>query len=235
MLDNNLLAFIITFAAAIIWLRLNGFAAHKGWISSWLSRKFIHIGTGPLFVVCWVLFTDSFGSRLLAAIIPLLITIQFIFVGVGVIKDEAAVKALSRTGDRREILRGPLLYGIIFVLITLLFWSDTPIGIVALMLMCGGDGVAEILGRKFGKTKLPWNDSKTYIGSLGMLIGGWTLSVLILAYLTALGSLPGPMSGYLLPISLIAVGGAIIESLPLKDIDNLTITLAALGIGYLVF
>jgi hypothetical protein len=36
----------------------------------------------------------------------------------GMVKDEAAVKAMSRTGDPREILRGPLFYGIVFVAMT---------------------------------------------------------------------------------------------------------------------
>jgi phytol kinase len=234
MLNNNLLAFIVTLAAALIWVRLNDFAAHRGWISSWMSRKMIHIFTGPLFVACWLLFDGSFAARLLAAIIPLLITGQFVLVGLGVIKDEAAVKALSRSGDRREILRGPLYYGIIFVLITLLFWKS-PIGIAALMLMCGGDGLAEILGRLVGKSKLPWSDAKTYIGSLGMFIGGWSLSVLILGLHIAAGGLPGPLASYLIPITVIAAIGTIVESLPFKDIDNITITLSAILVGFLVF
>lgn len=235
MLNNNFLAFIITFITAIIWLRLNDFAAHRGWISSWLSRKLIHIGTGPLFVICWVLFDSSYSSRLLAAVIPLLITGQFVLVGIGIIKDEAAVKALSRSGDRREILRGPLFYGIIFVLMTIIFWTDSPTGIAALMLLCGGDGLAEILGRQFGKTKIPWSPSKTLIGSLGMLVGGWSLAYLVIAFFVSVSTFAGSPSQYLLPVSLIAVVGMLVESLPLRDIDNITITASAILIGFLVF
>lgn len=235
MLNNNLLAFIFTFLTAIIWLRINDFAAHRGWISSWLSRKLIHIGTGPLFVMCWVLFDASYSSRLLAAIIPLLITVQFILVGIGVIQDEAAVKALSRSGDRKEILRGPLYYGIIFVLITVIYWRESPIGVVALMLMCGGDGLAEIFGRSFGKRKLPWSEEKTFWGSLGMFIGGWLLSMLILTYLTTTGVFESSGNGWLLPVTVIAAVGTLVEALPLKDIDNITITLAAVLLGHLLF
>lgn len=235
MLNNNFLAFIATFLAAVIWLRLNDFAAHRGWISSWLSRKFIHIGTGPLFVICWVLFNETYSSRLLAAIIPLLITTQFVFVGLGIIKDEAAVKALSRSGDRREILRGPLYYGIVFVMITVLFWLESPIGVVALMLMCGGDGLAEVFGRKFGKTTLPWSKTKTYMGSLGMLLGGWLLSVLVVSYLISMNIFPAPLTDYLAPITLIALAGTVIEALPVRDIDNITITAGAILLGFLLF
>ena len=72
MLNNNFLALIATFAASLFWLRLNDYLAHRGWISSHLSRKIIHIGTGPLFVLCWLLFTPSVSSRFLAALVPLI-------------------------------------------------------------------------------------------------------------------------------------------------------------------
>ena len=176
MLSNNFLALIITFAAALIWLRLNDFAAHRGWISSHLSRKIIHMGTGPIFVLCWLLFHDAGSARYLAALVPLTITAQFALVGLGIMKDEAAVQAMSRTGDRREILRGPLFYGIVFVVLTLIYWKDSPIGMVGLMLMCGGDGLADVFGRNWGENKLPWAAGKSWVGSLGM--GGGYLRLL---------------------------------------------------------
>ena len=114
MLNNNFIATIITFAVALAWLRINDYAAHRGWMSSHLSRKIIHIGTGPFFVACWLLFNEAPISRYLAALVPLAITAQFALVGTGVIRDESAVRAMSRSGDRREILRGPLFYGILF-------------------------------------------------------------------------------------------------------------------------
>ncbi len=235
MLSNNFVALILTALCAIAWLRLNDFAAHRGWISSQVSRKIIHAGTGPIFVTCWLLFNNTPDARFLAATIPLIITAQFVLVGVGVIRDPAAVKAMSRSGDRREILRGPLFYGAIFVIITILYWYDSPIGIVALMLMCGGDGLADILGRRFGHHKLPWNKDKSWIGSLGMFLGGWIFSFSILSIYLAVDKFAGNTTAYLLPLTIISLVGALVESLPLKDIDNITIALATLATGYLVF
>jgi len=235
MLENNFLALIITFAVAIAWLRLNDFAAHRGWISSWLSRKLIHIGTGPLFVACWLLFDQQSSARFLAAAIPLLITGQFVLVGTGAMKDEAAVQAMSRTGDRREILRGPLYYGLVFVAATLIYWKGSPIGIVALMLMCGGDGLAEIFGRRWGSTRLPWAQGKSWAGSLGMFLGGWLSAAGILWLFVAAGAFPGSISDYLLPITLIALAGTAVESLPVRDIDNITVTATAALLGHLLF
>ena len=164
MLSSNLLALVITFVVALAWLRLNDFLAHRGWVESHLSRKLIHIGTGPLFVLCWLLFNDNPINKYLAALVPLAFTLQFLLIGFGVIKDEASVKAMSRSGDRREILRGPLYYGIIFVILTIVYWKSSPTGIVALMLMCGGDGLADIFGRKWGTRSIPWNNAKSMPG-----------------------------------------------------------------------
>jgi len=232
---NPFIALVLTFVIALAWLRLMDFAAHRGWIESRLSRKIIHIGTGPIFVLCWLMFPDVWYSRWLAALVPLLITAQFALVGLGMMKDEASVKAMSRTGDRREILRGPLFYGIVFVVMTLVYWKESPIGMVALMLMCGGDGLADILGRGLKSPKLPWNKDKSWAGSLGMFIGGWALAAFILGMFVLAGIFFEPFTGYLIPITLIALAGTLVESMPLKDVDNITVTLAAVALGHWLF
>ncbi len=234
MLNNNFIALIITFAAALLWLRLNDFAAHRGWISSHLSRKIIHMGTGPIFVLCWLLFNDVPSARYLAALVPLAISFQFALVGLGIMKDEASVQAMSRSGDPREILRGPLLYGIVFVTLTVIYWKDSPIGIIALMLMCGGDGLADITGRRWGQAKLPWASGKSWIGSLGMLLGGWIFALGIVWVFVMLDVFSAPFGAYLLPISIIALAGTLVESFPLRDFDNITVTLTAVLLGYLL-
>lgn len=232
---HNIIAFFITLGLALLWLRINDFCAHKGWISSDLSRKIIHIGTGPIYVLCWLIFENNIGARYFAALIPLGITLQFFFVGSGIIKDESAVKAMSRSGDRREILRGPLYYGILFVLLTLAFWYDNPIGIIALMLMCGGDGMADILGRRYGTSKLPWNKHKSWVGSICMFFGGEICALFLVWIYLISGIFPGAIGEYILPISMISLGCTITESLPLKDIDNITITITAIILGFFFF
>lgn len=232
---NNYLALIITFAISLIFLRSMDFIAHRGFIDSKLSRKVIHIGTGPLFVLCWFLFKDTPNARWLAALVPLVITIQFALTGLGILKDEASVKAMSRTGDPKEILRGPLFYGIMFVLLTILYWKDSPIGIIALMMMCGGDGIADIVGRKFNSAKLPWSNEKSVAGSIAVFLGGWVMSAIIIFIYVNAGIFAGSMNNYLLPITSIAFVGMLIESLPYKDVDNITMTIVSALMGHLFF
>ncbi len=232
---NPFLALLITLIVALVEIRSLDFAAHRGWIESRLSRKLIHILTGPLFVLCWLLFPDVWYARWLAALVPLLFTVQFALIGLGIVKDEASVKAMSRSGDRREILKGPLFYGIIFVVMTLVYWKDSPIGMTALMLMCGGDGLADVMGRGLKSAPLPWSRGKTWFGTLGMFLGGWVVAVFILAIFVSAGVFPAPFGGYLLPVTLIALAGTVVESLPLEDVDNITVTLVAVALGHLLF
>ena len=235
MLSSNFIALVITFIIALAWLRFNDFAAHRGWISSRLSRKIIHMGTGPIFVLCWPLFPNDYLSRYLAALVPMIFSLQFLLIGIGVLHDDAAVQAMSRSGDRREILRGPLFYGIIFVILTVVYWYDSAIGIIALMLMCGGDGLADILGRRFGQRKLPWSDDKSWVGSFGMFIGGWLFAVGIIAIYINWGIFPGLLTSYLPEITIIAIAGTLVESLPFHDVDNITVTFTSVLLGHFLF
>lgn len=234
MLSNLFLALVLTLLIALSWLRLNDFAAHRGWVGSSLSRKIIHIGTGPVFVLCWLLFPDKAAARYLAALVPLGITFQFLLVGLGVVEDDAAVEAMSRSGDRREILRGPLFYGIVFVALTIIYWKDSPIGMVGLMLMCGGDGLADVIGRRWGEKPLPWSSQKTWRGMLGMLLGGWLFAVVILWIFVLAAVFPDPFVAYLPALTLIALAATLVESLPFEEIDNITVTLAAVLLGHLL-
>ncbi len=235
MLNSPWVALVITFALALAWLRLNDLAAQRGWISAALSRKIIHMGTGPIFVLCWLLFPDRPESRYLAALIPLAITLQFFLVGMGVWKDEAAVAAMSRSGNRHEILRGPLFYGIVFVALTLIYWKSSPIGIVALMLLCGGDGLADILGRRLKSAPLPWSAGKSWAGTFSMFVGGWIFSILVIWAFVLAGVFAGPLTAFLPAITLISIAGALVESLPVKDFDNITVPAFAMLLGHLLF
>jgi phytol kinase len=234
---QDIVATLITFGVALAWLRLMDALAARGVFEQAISRKLIHIGTGPIFVVCWPLFSPQPAARYLAALVPLAITAQFVLVGAGVIKDPAAVKAMSRTGDRREILRGPLYYGIVFVVCTLAFWRTSPVGILALLLMCGGDGLADLVGRKWGTAKLPFNAAKSWAGSAAMLIGGFAFGFAFVVLFNTWGVLDPALSlpGAAWKTAVIAVAASVVEALPLRDVDNLTTTAVAVALGLALF
>jgi phytol kinase len=224
---------LITLVLALLWLRGMDRIAHRGWLTPQLSRKMIHIGTGPLFVLCWPLFSPANSARYWAALVPLSITAQFMAIGTGWLQDPAAVQAMTRTGNPREILRGPLYYGLVFVACTIAFWRTSAVGIVALMMMCGGDGLADIVGRRWGTRKLPFNPDKSWAGSAAMFTGSMSFAFSMLALFDALNLLTPSLDlgETLMAVGVIALAATVVEALPLRDVDNLTLTAVAVLLG----
>ncbi len=233
--DNRLLqdavATIIALSAALLWLRTIDTLAHRKLLEQKLSRKIIHIGTGPLFVLAWTLFSDRPSARYFAVLVPLIITVQFIAIGTGLLEDPAAVQAMTRTGDRREILRGPLFYGLVFIICTVVFWRSSPVGILALMMVCGGDGLADIIGRRFGSVKLPFSQDKSWAGSGAMFLGSFVFGFGFLALFNALGYFSLELGWTAIATLAIALAATLVEALPYRDIDNLTLTGVAIVLG----
>ncbi len=233
---QDIVATVAAFLLSLLWLRLMDALAHRGILPSDLSRKLIHIGTGPLFLLTWFLFSESVQARWLAALVPFAITAQFLLVGLEIIRDPAAVRAMSRTGNPREILRGPLFYGIVFVAMTLIFWSHSPVGIMALMLMCGGDGLADVIGRRGGRTKLPWNRSKSWVGSAAMFGGSFVFAYIFILLFNAFGYFNPVLDAgnTALAVAIVSLVATVVEMLPLSDIDNITTTVASVLTAWLL-
>jgi phytol kinase len=230
------LAVGVTLLVALVWLRLMDALAVRGVLHQNLSRKLVHMGTGPFFVLCWNLYPAVPASRWLAACVPLAITLQLVLVARGIVDDPGVVHAMSRTGDRAEILRGPLYYGLIFVGATIVFWRDSPVGILALMIMCGGDGLADIIGRSWGSARLPWSTRKSWAGSGAMFIGGFVLGVVILLLFSRLGRFaPSLAPGEtIVAVAVTSLVATLVESLPMPDVDNITITLSAIAVSWML-
>jgi phytol kinase len=102
-------------------------------------------------------------------------------------------------------------------------------------MLCGGDGIADIVGRRVRSAKLPWSPEKSVAGSLSVFAGGWLMTIFVFSVYVWFGAFSGPVSLYLLPVTWIALGAALVESLSFKDIDNITVTVTSLLIGHLVF
>ncbi len=68
-----------------------------------------------------------------------------------------------------------------------------------------------------------------------LVFGGWLFAILIMALFIQAGTFSGTLKTYLGPITIIALAGTLIESLPLRDIDNLTVTAIAAALGHTLF
>ncbi|KAG0450258.1 hypothetical protein HPP92_026976 [Vanilla planifolia] len=201
-----------------------------------LSRKLVHISVGLVFMLCWPLFSTGHLAPYLAALAPAVNIFRMLLLGLGIWKNEALVKSMSRQGHYRELLKGPLYYACTITLATIIFWRTSPIAISAICNLCAGDGFADIIGRRFGKHKLPYNPSKSFSGSFAMMVSGFLASVGYMHYLASFGFIEESWS-MSLSFFLVSLATAFVESLPISSEldDNLTVPLTALFVGALVF
>jgi dolichol kinase len=200
-------------------------------MDNWQKRKILHIFTGPIYLISWPLFSNGTKGSLFAMLVPLVMTLKFVLVGLGIIKDVDMVNTSARTGRREELLKGPFLYGIIFILSTIFFWKTTS-GIIYLFTLCFGDGMAEIIGRAYGRgNSLPWSPRKSFAGLFAFIISSYFATMIFLyAYgpvlfrdspheLEELSSLPSR----LIWVSVVA---GLVETLPVEDVDNVSVFLS---------
>jgi len=233
----DIIATVISIAILLALVQINALMQKKGKISQIITRKFVHIFAGPIFVVTWMLFSGGVVSHYIAVIVPLLFVLQFVAIGTGVMKNESFVDSMSRSGDPRELLEGTLYYAIVMVLMTF-FWfyipstgidNANPTALLIIGCVSGGDGLADIIGRKFGGEKKFGikGGEKTIIGSIGMLVG----SILVSSILVLIFSLEVPQFNLItliLPIIVVSIVATVVEALSPKGIDNFTIFLAVI-------
>ena len=139
------------------------------------ARKLTHCLAGPGFLLTWPLFSCAPEAPLIAACIPGLNAVRLVAAGTGAVSAPGLVASVSRSKDRTELLQGPLIYCFVLIAATVLSWRDHVPGLCAVAMMCGGDGVADLVGRRIGKAKLPWNPGKSWAGSIAMLLAGFAL------------------------------------------------------------
>jgi dolichol kinase len=230
----DLIATVISIVILLAIVQINAFLQKKRKVSQIITRKLVHILAGPVFVVTCMLFSGEIVSHYVAVIVPLLFVMQFLTIGMGIIKNESFVASMSRSGDPKELLQGTLYYSIVMVLMTW-FWfyvpssgisNANPTALLIIGCVSGGDGFADIIGRKFGGKKIGIKGSeKTYIGSIGMLVG----SILVSSILVLIFSLEVPQFDILiliLPIIVVSIVATIVEAVSPKGTDNFTVFLA---------
>ncbi|KAK9792969.1 hypothetical protein WJX73_002678 [Symbiochloris irregularis] len=176
---------VVSIALGLVLVKVFDSLSHRDIVNKKLSRKLVHMLAGPGFMLCWPLFSAQASARYFAAVVPSLNIVRLLLIGFGIVEDPRTVKSVSRSGDKGELLRGPLYYVLVLLAATLTLWRTSPVPAVALALMCGGDGLADIAGRNLRGPSLPHNPRKTWAGSIAMFIGGSVMALGFLIFSTA--------------------------------------------------
>ena len=240
-------ATVATIFGSLLWVKLFDQLAKNEVLEAKLSRKLVHVTSGTFFAITWCLFGDQWYSKLFATIVPSLQALRLFAIGSGLIENKNAVRAVSREGGKEELLYGPFYYTIVLMLTTLLFWRESPVSFLVVSTMCGGDGVADIVGRRLGKNGKKWpkpfDERKSFAGSAAMVVAGFLFTVSLTHLFGVLGYFPndrvfgGPDDvGYYGVIALVCVSCALVEALPASKIDdNISVAAVAAALGSLAF
>jgi dolichol kinase len=214
-------------ALAYIYVKFVTSLATEGTLEPRDSRKLIHTLSAPLYLIILPIFTPA--GRCFAACVPLINGIRLYLAATGDLSETDLANAVSRTGDKQEALGGPLVYVIVVFAAITLFWRENLIGVTALCTMAAGDGMADIVGRRFGAgNKWFFSENKSMAGSLAFWLSASLCTTGAAAWLSFTGclELPFAMGELTLRITAIAAACAMVELLPFGD-DNWNVPISA--------
>ncbi len=231
----DLIAMFISIFFVLLVVIANALLEKSGKVSSVVTRKIVHIFAAPVFLLTWLFYSGTIFSRFTAMIVPLLFVLLFVGIGTGKIQNDQFVNSMSRTGDSKELLQGTLYYSVVMLLVTVLWFyiqldgNGNPAGIVLMGCLAGGDGLADIFGRKYGGDKKFGlkGSEKTVIGTIGMFIGSFLFS-LILVLIFSLAVPNFNLIGLILSVLIISAVATLVEAFSPKGFDNITIPISVI-------
>ena len=172
-----------------------------------LSRKIVHIGTGPVLPLAWFLH------------IPIAIAVPFAVVVTVITLINHRWHLLPAVEDVGRKSYGTVAYGVAICLLLILFWAENPAAACAgVLVMAFGDGLAGLIGRAvLSPNWMVLEQRKSFIGTSTMAI---TSAVVLFALVLVTQSPLNPLR--LLAVCTLAVG---LEQMSVWGIDNLTVPL----------
>ena len=173
-----------------------------------LSRKIVHIGTGPIVVLAWWLS------------IPASIAVPVAFAVTVITAINHRIQLLPAVEDVDRNSYGTVAYGLAISLLLLLFWPEQAVAVCAgVLVMAFADGLAGLVGRGMSSPSWSvWQQRKSVAGTVTMGL----VTALVLLLLVLISQSP------LHPLRLIAVCALAVglEQWGRWGIDNLSVPMA---------
>lgn len=137
-------------------------------------------------------------------------------------------RQIFRQSEKNPFWSGPFYYSFSILVLILIFFRHLHIVAAAWAVMALGDGTASVGGRLSQRYPIPWNPRKSIVGSVTFIVFGTVGAVCLLQWtLRASPELQFSLA-QLISICLgVTICCALVESLPWKLDDNLTVPLAA--------
>ena len=125
-----------------------------------LSRKIVHIGTGPVIPLAWWLGIPSDWAIPMAILITIVILINHRW------------RLLPAIEDVNRHSYGTVAYALTITLLLIFFWPENAAAVCSgVLVMAFGDGLAGLIGRKVRSPNwLIWGQRKSIAGTLTMAV-----------------------------------------------------------------
>jgi len=134
---------------------------------------------------------------------------------------------LYRPGESERGVHGIIWYPLAVLLLLVTFPRRPDIAAAAWGILAIGDGIATLAGRAIGGPRWPWNREKTLSGSAAFAIGGAAAGI-FLAWWCRPAVLPPPAFAFTIAAPILAaLAAALVETLPVRLDDNLSVAATA--------
>ena len=168
-----------------------------------------------------------------AALLPAALSVVY----GGVVSPRVFPRTLREGEKHRGFAPGKLVYGGV-VLVMLVIFREGMFYVVAgaWALMGIGDGMANIVGRKWGKHPVPWNRKKTWEGFAAFVVFGAFAAAWLMWWVSAGHNAPGfTMTRCVVAALAAALSAGLVETVKLPVIDdNLSVPAVAAVVLFLI-
>lgn len=180
-------------------------------------RKLLHMLPGLLpFSLTRIPHPDPLDAFSIGLVVAICLVMTAVFL--------ACHRVVRRPGET-GLLSTTVSYPAMVILTLVLFPAHLEFTCVVVVVLAFGDGSAYIGGKLFGRRKLPWNQSKTWVGTASFVLVAAPLAAL--AYWGEARHPSVSFSTALICGTAAAMLGALAESLPMRITDNLRVGAAA--------
>ncbi|TCD47819.1 phosphatidate cytidylyltransferase [Chlorobium sp. N1] len=222
---HNLLVTLLTFVYVFSVPPLMDYLVSSKGLPRDISRKITHIAAGSL-IVFLPLYVDGDWSQYLNVSVYVVWALLFIQKGLFAADDDQAIKTMTRTGDKRELLKGTLYFVLVGILCGTLYYKQFE-GVLAMAILGWGDGLAPVVGTRYGRLKYHVFSEKSVEGSLAFLLGSLAAAAFFVWLIV-------PASFDFQRILLICLVATVVEGVSPREIDNILIPAAVLGAVQLI-
>lgn len=185
--------------------------------NSELARKVVHIGSGNVILLAWWLQMPTWIG-ICASIIASIVALLSYYV--------PFLPGINSVGRKSF---GTFFYAVSIGVLMAAFWPKQQFhyAAIGILVMTWGDGLAALIGQKFGKHSYEiWGMKKSWEGSLTMMLTSYVVSSLILFYVQ--GNI---WQTWVVSLA-IAIVATLLEAFSKLGIDNLTVPLGSAVLGF---